>query len=108
MKAPKSAPVAVGDHVMVHGYEGAGRVRFVGLHKTKNLPRVGVELGTMEGKNNGTVNGHKYFVCKDNYGVLVDPTKVTVTKRAKKVTLSARKKPAPVQIGLGDSVAVVG
>ena len=39
--------------------------------------RCGVELDEAIGKNNGTINNHKYFTCKENHGVLVAPWKIT-------------------------------
>ena len=38
-----------------------GTVRFFGKHAESGSARVGVELDTMVGKNNGTVKGHVYF-----------------------------------------------
>ena len=57
---------------------GAGTVSFVGNHVEKGSPRVGVTLDEPTGKNNGTVGGNTYFVCDDNHGALVVPTKVTL------------------------------
>lgn len=57
---------------------GSGIIRFVGLHAEKQEPRVGVEMNKPKGKNNGTVNGHKYFKCKDGHGLLTNPTKVVI------------------------------
>ena len=52
---------------------GDGVVHFLGLHQIDGKPRAGVVLDLPVGMNNGTVNGHKYFVCKEKYGVLLDP-----------------------------------
>jgi len=70
---------AVGKACVVTGV-GSGIIRFVGLHAEKQEPRIGVEMNKPKGKNNGTVNGHKYFVCKDGHGTLTIPSKVTVSK----------------------------
>ena len=43
------------------GYDGKGTIRFVGKHFESGSARVGVEMDTMVGKNNGTVKGHEYF-----------------------------------------------
>ena len=55
---------------------GAGTVRFVGFHATKNLPRIGVELDGPTGKHNGTLSKTTYFVCAAKHGVLLGPSKV--------------------------------
>ena len=43
-------------------------VKFVGSHHKTNKPRIGVQLDRPTGKNNGTVDGHKYFTAKNNHG----------------------------------------
>lgn len=57
---------------------GSGIIRFVGLHAEKQEPRIGVEMNEPKGKNNGTVNGHKYFECKEGHGLLTTLKKVVV------------------------------
>lgn len=37
---------------------------------------VGVVLDDDSGKNNGEVQGKKYFSCPDNYGIFVRPNQV--------------------------------
>ena len=39
---------------------------------------LGVELRTPKGKNDGCVQGRRYFSCKADHGLLVRPSKVTV------------------------------
>ena len=74
-------PYAKKDTVEVAG-KGKGKIRFLGPdHRTGEM-KVGVRLFNPNGKNNGTVAGHKYFKCEDNYGVLVKPEKVTLVKSA--------------------------
>ena len=62
----------------MNGYSGEGVLRFFGDHKEKGGLRCGVKLNSSIGKNNGTVGGHQYFDCKENYGVLVAPGKVSL------------------------------
>lgn len=57
---------------------GSGIIRFVGLHAEDQTPRVGVEMNKPKGINDGTVKGNKYFECKDGFGVLTHPSKVTI------------------------------
>lgn len=66
----------VGARVRVKGYPGEGTMLFYGNHKESKKTRIGVRLDTPEGKNNGTVGGHKYFRCDAGHGVLVVPKKV--------------------------------
>lgn len=55
-----------------------GIVRYVGHVEFEEGLWVGVELRLPRGKNDGTVCGKQYFVCKANHGLLVRPQKVTV------------------------------
>lgn len=61
----------VGARVRVEGYAGLGTLRFFGPHKTRPGSRCGVEFDQPVGKNNGTIDGHTYFVCQPNHGILV-------------------------------------
>ena len=69
----------VGRRVAVNGQDGTGILRFVGPHHETGKQRCGVELDGPSGKNNGTVKGHTYFVCPENHGILVPPTKISLT-----------------------------
>jgi len=54
-----------------------GFLAYYGPHKTKTGYRAGVvcdEYGV--GKNNGIIGGRRYFTCKPNQGLLVDPKKI--------------------------------
>jgi len=55
---------------------GEGLVMFVGVHHVDLTPRVGVNLNTPKGLNNGTIRDHYYFTAPDKHGVLTDPVKV--------------------------------
>lgn len=68
----------VGKPCIVSGV-GSAVIRFVGLHAEKKEPRIGVEMNEPnKGKNNGTVNGHKYFECKDGFGRLTIPSRIKI------------------------------
>lgn len=61
----------VGDHVEVGGY--AAIVRFVGQTHFSPGDWIGVELETPQGKNDGAVQGERYFNCPPNRGMFVRP-----------------------------------
>lgn len=56
----------IGDRVDVNGQLAI--VRYVGPTKFAPGDWIGVELDIEDGKNNGTVQGVKYFECQDRYG----------------------------------------
>ena len=55
-----------------------GTVRYVGYHHEQGTPRIGVELDEPDGKNDGTVRGHRYFACDVGHGLLIKPTPARV------------------------------
>jgi len=63
--------VSVGSRVSTAS--GNGTVRFVGTTSFAAGKWIGVELDGPNGKNNGIVQGKRYFLCKDGYGVFVRP-----------------------------------
>lgn len=68
----------LGKRVVVTGYDSVGTLVFVGKHKERGTLRCGVKLDQPVGRNNGTINGHKYFDAEDKHGVLCAPSKVTL------------------------------
>eukprot|EP00039_Didymoeca_costata_P011148 m.154160 g.154160 ORF g.154160 m.154160 type:complete len:302 (-) comp15076_c0_seq6:2500-3405(-) len=55
-----------------------GTIKYIGPHKRK-LPgiRIGIKLEMPLGKNNGCVDGHYYFHCAPNHGILCTMDYVT-------------------------------
>jgi dynactin complex subunit len=51
-------------------------------HKKQTYTQTGIELTTPDGKNDGSVNGVKYFECPQKYGVLVRPEAVVVIEES--------------------------
>lgn len=62
------------------GLHKRGAVRFVGPTKFGDGKGVwvGVEYDEPMGKNDGSVQGERYFTCRPNYGAFVRPEKVKV------------------------------
>jgi len=69
--------------VFVHDQvgKGVGIVKFVGKHADTGSDRLGIELNKPLGFHNGTVQGHTYFTCPSNCGVLVVPLKAELMIR---------------------------
>ncbi|KJA19612.1 hypothetical protein HYPSUDRAFT_217558 [Hypholoma sublateritium FD-334 SS-4] len=80
--APESVNIPVGSRCEIESLEPGlskrGTVRFVGATKFSKGVWVGVEYDEPLGKNDGAVQGERYFTCAPNYGVFVKPEKVTV------------------------------
>merc|ERR1711991_501496 len=53
-----------------------GTIRYVGDIRGKPGKFVGVELDEPFGKNDGSIEGHKFFECAPNYGCFVKPGSV--------------------------------
>ncbi|KAF9269345.1 hypothetical protein L218DRAFT_969850 [Marasmius fiardii PR-910] len=61
------------------GLSKRGTVRFVGQTKFRSDGVwVGIEYDEPFGKNDGSVDGERYFNCRPNYGVFVRPEKVKI------------------------------
>jgi tubulin-folding cofactor B len=55
-----------------------GVVRYVGKTGTTKGFWIGVQLDEPFGKNDGSLNGKKYFECDENFGIFVRPAKAKV------------------------------
>jgi len=83
-EATPQVDITIGSRCQVESNEAGlnkrGTVRFFG--KTKFAKGegvwVGIEYDEPMGKNDGSVQGERYFACRPNYGVFVRPEKVQV------------------------------
>ncbi|KAG8178989.1 hypothetical protein JTE90_012501 [Oedothorax gibbosus] len=75
--------LTVGESVMISPYNKTGVVAYLGPTHFAAGPWAGVELDTPTGKNDGTVNGTRYFDCKPRFGIFVRPDKLVVDSRGR-------------------------
>lgn len=73
-----SKPLKVGSRVEVIGKGHRGTVAYVGATLFATGKWVGVILDEAKGKNDGTVQGRKYFTCEENHGIFVRQSQVRV------------------------------
>lgn len=70
------ADLAVG--TVVETVAGRGIVKFCGSTHFQVGKWVGIELLEKKGKNDGSVQGQKYFDCKPGYGIFVKRSQVQI------------------------------
>ncbi|CEG38515.1 Cytoskeleton-associated protein and related proteins [Plasmopara halstedii] len=73
------APLCIGK--IIHLGTEPGVVRYIGTTRFATGTWVGIELCKPKGKNNGTVDGHRYFSCAPDHGIFI---------RASRLELSAQ------------------
>jgi len=66
----------VGDKVVIDPSGLTGVVKFQGPTKFAKGRWIGIQLSVAEGKNDGTVNGVRYFSCPPDHGLFVKPENV--------------------------------
>ncbi|EGG19247.1 hypothetical protein DFA_02033 [Cavenderia fasciculata] len=76
----KKSDIKIGSIVLVHDLiaHGSGIVRFIGKVSFEKGIWVGVELDTAAGKNDGAVQGKRYFTCTKKHGVFAKYDKVSL------------------------------
>ncbi|XP_027205610.2 CAP-Gly domain-containing linker protein 4-like [Dermatophagoides pteronyssinus] len=66
----------IGVNVLVNSMVGS--IRYIGsVHFAEGI-FLGIELRTPNGKNDGSIDGKRYFTCKTNHGLFAPPKKVTI------------------------------
>lgn len=71
-------PLKVGARVEVIGKGHRGTVAYVGATLFATGKWVGVILDEARGKNDGTVQGRRYFSCEENHGIFVRQSQVSL------------------------------
>ncbi|XP_076144781.1 dynactin subunit 1a isoform X2 [Alosa pseudoharengus] len=69
-------PAKVGSRVEVIGKGERGTVAYVGATLFATGKWVGVILDEARGKNDGTVQGKRYFTCEENHGIFVRQSQI--------------------------------
>ncbi|XP_071827830.1 dynactin subunit 1-like isoform X3 [Apostichopus japonicus] len=70
--------VKPGTRVEITGKSLQGKIAFVGVTSFASGKWIGVILDEAKGKNNGLVQGKKYFTCPDNHGIFVRQSQITI------------------------------
>ncbi|CAB3993805.1 CAP-Gly domain-containing linker 3-like isoform X2, partial [Paramuricea clavata] len=73
--------IKVGDRlIVINDEKRKGVARFVGETQFASGIWIGVDLDEPSGKNDGSVNGVRYFECKPNHGLFSHPSKFIIEK----------------------------
>ncbi|XP_025201835.1 CAP-Gly domain-containing linker protein 1-like isoform X2 [Melanaphis sacchari] len=77
--AKSSSDLKIGDRVIISSGQGSklGVLRYRGVTQFAPGEWCGIELDDPLGKNNGTVEGIKYFECEDKFGLFTPIAKVS-------------------------------
>ena len=67
----------IGQRVLV-GNVMAGTIRYIGHTHFADGLWVGVEIDLPRGRNDGSIDGQRYFNCEPNYGLFAPPQKITI------------------------------
>jgi len=91
--------LALGQAVRLRPYDHPGTVAFLGpTHFSRGSLMVGVALAAPHGKNDGSVDGERYFECDPKCGLFVRPDKLNIDRKARRGGRSANT-PSP-SVGL--------
>ncbi|KAK9301458.1 hypothetical protein QLX08_006168 [Tetragonisca angustula] len=87
--------VIVGESVLVRPYSYSGVIAYVGPTEFASGTWIGIELDAPTGKNDGAVNGHRYFTCRPKCGIFVKVDKLIQDKRGRALRNYTVSAPAP-------------
>ncbi|CAL1677356.1 unnamed protein product [Lasius platythorax] len=92
--------VVVGESVLVRPYSYSGVIAYVGSTEFASGTWIGVELDAPTGKNDGAVNGHKYFTCRPKCGIFVKVDKLIQDRRGRALRSYSKQESAPAPSAL--------
>ncbi|XP_055012235.1 dynactin subunit 1-like isoform X4 [Boleophthalmus pectinirostris] len=81
-----SKPPKIGSIVEVTGKGQRGTVAYIGATLFATGKWVGVILDEPKGKNDGTVQGKRYFTCEENHGIFVRQSQIQVVEDGSSAT----------------------
>ncbi|XP_011349120.1 kinesin-like protein KIF13B isoform X1 [Ooceraea biroi] len=87
--------VVVGESVLVRPYSYSGVIAYVGPTEFASGNWIGVELDAPTGKNDGAVNGHRYFTCRPKCGIFVKVDKLIQDRRGRALRSYTKQELAP-------------
>ncbi|MEQ2262395.1 Dynactin subunit 1 [Xenotaenia resolanae] len=79
-------PPKIGSSVEVTGKGQRGTVAYIGATLFASGKWVGIILDEPKGKNDGTVQGKRYFTCEENRGIFVRPSQIQVIEEGSPAT----------------------
>ncbi|XP_068569657.1 dynactin subunit 1-like isoform X2 [Cebidichthys violaceus] len=79
-------PPKIGSIVEVTGKGQRGTVAYIGATLFASGKWVGVILDDAKGKNDGTVQGKRYFTCEENHGIFVRQSQLQVVEDGSSAT----------------------
>ncbi|XP_052523163.1 dynactin subunit 1 isoform X8 [Tympanuchus pallidicinctus] len=97
-------PLKVGSRVEVIGKGHRGTVAYVGATLFATGKWVGVILDEAKGKNDGTVQGRKYFTCEENHGIFVRQSQIQVFEDGADTTSPETPESAALKVPKRDSL----
>ncbi|KAL0268806.1 UNVERIFIED_CONTAM: hypothetical protein PYX00_010619 [Menopon gallinae] len=96
--------IVVGESVLIRPYNTSGVVAFLGPTEFASGIWVGVELDAPTGKNDGVVQGVRYFSCKPKHGIFVRADKLILDKRGRAMRQYKNQEP-PVEHTMRRSIS---
>lgn len=99
-------PLEVGDRVLFNGKYGL--IAFLGPVQFANGNWAGIVLDSIEGKNNGSVNGVQYFECEPNRGLFAKQEKIKFVSKGNQPTLNQPAATNEPQFRVGELVLMDG
>ncbi|KAM8940064.1 dynactin subunit 1 isoform 1-T1 [Pelodytes ibericus] len=91
-------PLKVGSRVDVIGKGYRGTVAYVGATLFASGKWVGLILDESKGKNDGTVQGRRYFTCEENHGMFVRQSQIQIVEDGADTTSPETPEPASSKV----------